>query len=86
MLFRSDHAIHYLVESFDSNKKDFAYKPVKRDDAGTWNLIGECFYSRGIYDKASTSFQLASDRADDDKKKEFFKHRSELMAKMVTGR
>lgn len=83
---RYDHAIHYLVESFDSNKKDFAYKPVKRDDAGTWNLIGECFYSRGIYDKASTSFQLASDRADDDKKKEFFKHRSELMAKMVTGR
>jgi len=79
-------ALPCLVDSFNNNKEDFAYKPLKRDDAGTWNLIGECFYNRGVYDKASTAFGLASDKAELSEQKEFFKKRSELMLEMVRGR
>ena len=90
MLFFSkkqyEKALVHLVNSFQENKKDFAYKPLPRDNAGTWNLIGECFYRRGIYDKASEAFMQASGRSAQKDKIEFFKNRSNLMAKMFLGR
>lgn len=79
-------ALTHLVDSFNNNKRDFAYKPLKRDDAGTWNLIGECFYRRGVYDKASTAFRLASQRAESDEQKKFFASRADLMNDMIKGR
>jgi glycosyltransferase involved in cell wall biosynthesis len=79
-------ALPCLVDSFNQNTKDYAYKPLKRDDAGTWSLIGECFYQCGIYDKASTSFGLASERAEEKKQKDFFKKRQQLMVNMLLGR
>lgn len=81
-----EQALTCFVDSFNLNPKDFAYKPVKRDDAGTWNLIAECFYRRGILDKASTAFTLASDRAEDPNKKDFFRQRAQLMRDILSGR
>lgn len=76
-------ALTCFVNSFNNPTQDYAFKPLKRDDAGTWNLIGECFYKRGVYDKASTAFQCASDRCEDSDKKGFFKLRSDLMRDMI---
>jgi tetratricopeptide (TPR) repeat protein len=79
-------ALQCLVNSFNANTKDHLYKPFPRDDAGTWNLIGECFYSRGVYDKASTAFKMASDTVSDEHQKKFFGDRASLMLDMLGGR
>jgi tetratricopeptide (TPR) repeat protein len=79
-------ALPFFVNSFNQNQVNFAYKPMERDDAGTWNLIGECFYNRAIFDKASTAFGLASERAITKDKKDYFKRRQQLMVNMLIGR
>lgn len=76
-------ALVSLVNSFNQNKKRFAFQPWQRDDAGTWNLIGECFFRRGAYSKASTAFYMASEQTKDKEQKNFFKQRQELMQKMA---
>ena len=78
-------ALTCFVDSFNNNKQDYAYKPLKRDDAGTWNLIGECFYRRGVYSKASTAFGLASQGTQDKVLKDFFKQRQQLMVNILIG-
>src|SRR3990172_994692 len=75
-------ALVCLVNSFNKNEKEYAYKPWPRDDAGTWNLIGECFFRRGVYVKACTAFEQASEQAEG-KQKYFFKQRANLMQKMA---
>jgi len=72
-------ALTCFVNSFNPNTKRHAYIPWSRDDAGTWNLIGECFYRRRIFDKASTAFKMASEQAIDEKQKDFFLKRSKIM-------
>lgn len=79
-------AIQYFVNSFNDNEKNHFYKPWPRDDAGTWNLIGESFYNLGVLDKASTAFELASDQSKEEKQKKFFKDRADLMKEMSKGR
>ena len=79
-------AIDVLVDSFENNDFDCAYKPWKRDDAGTWNLVGECFYRLKVYDKASTAFSTAGERATDSKQKSFFYTRARLMKELTKGR
>jgi glycosyltransferase involved in cell wall biosynthesis len=75
-------ALVSLVNSFNQNEKEHAYKPWRRDDAGTWNLIGECFFRRGVYAKACTAFEQASEQAEG-KQKYFFQQRAKLMEKMA---
>ena len=75
-------ALDSLVNSFNQNEKEHAYKPWPRDNAGTWNLIGECFFRRGVYSKASEAFRQASEQAEG-KQKYFFKQRAKLMEKMA---
>jgi glycosyltransferase involved in cell wall biosynthesis len=75
-------ALVSLVNSFNQNEKEYAYKPWPRDDAGTWNLIGECFFRRGVYAKACTAFEQASEQAEG-KQKYFFQQRAKLMEKIA---
>jgi glycosyltransferase involved in cell wall biosynthesis len=79
-------ALEHLVNSFNANKENYAYKPIPRDDAGTWNLIGECFFYRAVYSKASLAFQQASERCNNETEKKFFKERAILMKEMSKGR
>lgn len=79
-------ALDCFVSSFNKNPKNHSYKPWSRDDAGTWNIIGECFFRRGVYDKASIAFDRASELAEKEIQKEFFKKRAILMAEMNKGR
>lgn len=78
-------ALKHLVESFNLNKEHHVYCPLPRDDAGTWNLIGECFLNLGILDKASVAFENASDRSSNEMQKKFFAKRASLMLEMIKG-
>lgn len=78
-------ALVSLINSFNKNEKEHAYKPWPRDDAGTWNLIAECFFRRGVYSKAYTAFSQASEQSEG-KQKYFFKQRANLMKKMFSNR
>jgi len=75
-------AIDFLVESFDENKGDVTYKPWIRNNAETWNIIGECYFNLGRLDIASEAFNEAFKNETDGKKKKFFYDRAKLMNEM----
>jgi len=76
-------ALEYLNSSFHDNPFNTLYRPMARDDAGTWNLIGECFFNLYNFDKANIAFDRASDLAKDKTAKEFFGKRAALMRDML---
>ena len=76
-------ALEYFVASFDPTPFDTLYRPLVRDDAGTWNLIGECFYNLGNYDKANSSFNRAAELTTDKIRKKFFEKRGALMREIL---
>jgi len=75
-------ALDCLIESFHQNRLDQPYKPWGRDNAGTWNLIGECFFRGGKYLEAGIAFGKAAKECENEDAKVFFQKRSELMEKM----
>lgn len=79
-------ALDELVNSFDLNKFDCAYKPWKRDNAGTWNLMAECFVCLGQIEKACSAFNQASENAEDEIQKKFFKDRADIIMQLANGR
>jgi glycosyltransferase involved in cell wall biosynthesis len=76
-------AIEAFVGSFKINTGDQTYKPWKRDDAGTWNLIGECFFNLRNYYKASVAFKEAWKNCQDPKFKKLLYDRQHLMKEMA---
>lgn len=76
-------ALESLVESFKINTGDVTYKPWAREDANTWNIIGECFFNLGDLYKASVAFDAASEKAEDKLLKSLAKKRSELMRDII---
>lgn len=75
-------AIDYLVASFDENTGDTTYKPWQRNNAETWNIIGECFFNTGKYEQAEEAFREATRGEKDTKKRKFYNERAELMYKI----
>jgi glycosyltransferase involved in cell wall biosynthesis len=75
-------AIDYLVKTFELSGGSALYRPWPRNDSDTWNLIGECFFRLGDFDKASTSFERAAELCDNKDAKSFIKKRAELMAEI----
>jgi len=75
-------AIESLVNSFKANTGDQTYKPWPRDDAGTWNLIGECFFHLNQFDKAYLAFIRAAELCEDKALKSFLEKRAKLMAQI----
>lgn len=78
-----DRAIKFFVDSFDSNLGDTTYKPWKRDDADTWNLIGESYFRLGKLDPASEAFNEAFKNCEDSTKKTLYYNRAKLMTEML---
>ena len=72
-------AIESLVNSFHINTGDQTYKPWKRDDVGTWNLIGESWFRLKEYYKAHISFEQAWKKCTDPKFKKLLYDRQRLM-------
>ncbi len=81
-----DKALKHLVNSLGENLKDHMYKPQPRDDAGTWNVMGECFFKQWRLDRAVMAFKHASEECLNEKGKEFFLARSNLMSDMLKSR
>jgi glycosyltransferase involved in cell wall biosynthesis/predicted RNA methylase len=76
-------AAESFIESFKTNTSDVTFMPEKKDDAKTWNLIGECFYNLGEYFKAGESFSEASKLCENENFKTLFKKRADLMLKLA---
>jgi len=74
-----DQAIEQLNISFDEDRAIHDYKPWERDNANTFNMVGECFFNLGIYDKAHLSFLGASRSAKTKEQREFLIQRAKLM-------
>lgn len=72
-------AVECFVTSFNKNTKPVFFMPWKRDDAGTWNIIGECFFQMNAYDKASLAFGEAAKQSSDKKMAVFFAARAALL-------
>ena len=72
-------AAEYLVDSFKVNTGDFAFYPLKRDDAETWDLIGYCFYQLKNYKKAKISWQEAIKKDEDKERIKLNQRRIELI-------
>lgn len=72
-------AIDYFINTFYQNKGNVDYKPWTRDDAGTWNAVGECFFRLNNYEKAYLAFSEASKQCNDKMIKKFFQDRANLM-------
>lgn len=72
-------AAEFLLNTFYQNKGNVDYKPWVRDDGGTWNSAGECFYRLGDYEKAYHAFCQADKQCKDEKVRVFFRDRAKLM-------
>lgn len=83
MIGKYQKAIEDLVETFFQNTGEQLYRPMPRDDAGTWNLVGESYFRLGNLDKAYIAFDQAAKQCADQKKKIFFQQRAMLMRDMV---
>jgi tetratricopeptide (TPR) repeat protein len=80
---RYEKAIEWLVNTFDQNKYETLYKPIPRDDAGTWNMVGECYFKLGNYQKAEISFNTAVQFAQSHLTKTFYQKRTDMMSKLA---
>jgi len=76
-------ASEYLVDCFSNNSGIISYHPWKRDLSGTYNLIGDCLYNQGIYDKASLAYGHAAQVCDDKEFKNILAARADLMLEML---
>lgn len=76
-------AAEFFVDSFMENTGDVTYKPSIRDYAGTWDLIGQCFFNLGEYFKASIAFGKASQTCQNLEFKLLLTKRAELMLKIA---
>ncbi len=76
-------ALECLNSSFYENPFNTLYRPLPRDNASTWNLIGECFFNLYDFDKANIAFDRAADLTKDETAKEFFRKRAALMRDML---
>ena len=76
-------ALPHFVASFELYNKIAMHHPWKRDDAHTWNLIGECFFNLFDFEKAHIAFSRASEQCKDDNQKKFYLARAKLMHDII---
>jgi GT2 family glycosyltransferase len=75
-------AVKFFVDSFDINYGDETYKPWPRDNSGTWNFIGECYFNTQKYDLASEAFRQAWKECPPGPKRKNLYDRAKLMAEL----
>lgn len=60
-------ALPYLVEALGAQNGQFSFNPEARNDAETWDLIGQCFFNLEHYAKARVAWkrciELSKDKA-----------------------
>lgn len=76
-------AVECLVNTFYQNTGDVTFKPIVRNDTGTWSMVGECYFKLGIYDKAQLAFEMAAKQTDKAAAKSFLMKRADLMTDLL---
>lgn len=76
-------AAEYLVDSFDMNLADEAYKPWGRQTDSTWSMLGECLFNQKMYWQAGEAFRKAAENSANEESKSFMMRRSDLMAEIA---
>jgi len=74
-------AVNYLVDSFKINTGDFAFYPMERNDAETWDLIGFCFFQMKNYKQARIAWEESIKKDEDPERIKLNKRRIELIDK-----
>lgn len=77
-------AIEFLTDSFKINTGDFAFMPEKKDKAGTWDLIGFCWFQQKQYIKAKISWEESIKKDKDKARIKLNKKRIELIDRGLT--
>ena len=77
-------AINFLTDSFKINTGDFAFMPEKLDKAGTWDLIGFCWFQLKQYTKAKISWEESIENDEDKERVKLNKKRIELIDRKLT--
>jgi glycosyltransferase involved in cell wall biosynthesis/ubiquinone/menaquinone biosynthesis C-methylase UbiE len=82
LMFKKEYgkALEYFVKSFNLYSGPALYRPWGRNDADSWNLIGECFFNLGDFYKAYTAFDRGAELASEPELKKFLEKRAKLMA------
>jgi O-antigen biosynthesis protein len=80
-----EQAAECFVESLAGGRAIVSYKPWVRDISNTFNLIGECLYNLGIYDKASLAFSEAAKECTDADLKKVLEARAKIMIEVLKG-
>jgi len=76
-------AMEYFVKSLFENKCVVSYIPWPRDLASIFNLIGECLFNLGVFDRASLAFARAAEACTDAEFKKILEARAKLMADIL---
>lgn len=79
-------AAQNFVDSFHQNKCIVDFKPWPQDRAGTFNLIGECLFNQGIFDRAGFAFWKAAEVTESEEFKSLFRKRGDLMFEMFKSK
>jgi SAM-dependent methyltransferase len=84
MLFeRWKKAREFLIDSFKINTGDFAFYPMERNDADTWDLIGFCFYQTKDYEHAQVAWERSIELSEDEEQIKLNKKRIELIKRNI---
>ena len=76
-------AITALVDSFKINTGDFAFYPMTRDDADTWDKIGYCWFQLKSFTKAKIAWEEAIKKDEDQERVKLNQRRIELIDKKL---
>jgi len=76
-------AMEYFVKSLDDKKCIIAYKPWPRDLASIFNLVGECLFNLGVYDRAVLAFTRAAELCTDKEVKKILEARAKVMVDVL---
>lgn len=85
LMLRGRHyeAREYLVNTFDPDNRIHDYRPWPRDNASTWNMLGECLFRCNAITEAHTAFLTAAEQSTDKVMKNVCSKRADLMLKLA---
>jgi len=77
-------AIDRLIESFEIQKGNFLYQPIERNDATTWDTIGNCFLNLNQKNEALTAWQRAIEIHEDPKRESLPPQRAKILKQLIS--
>lgn len=80
---RWNKALKCLVDSLEPAKGEYFFKPLKRDPAETWDMLGICFSSLGKMHEAKTAWKRAIELEAQKPEEQQKKQRFEILKRLV---